>query len=145
MEVTKGIPVSPGMAIAPAVVLDTEEYRISRRVIPPTEVSHEQEHVDMALEAARREVLELRDRTARQIGRETAAIFDFHIGVLTNESFRQRLLDTIAKNCYTAAYAVSVVMRDYQRRFLDMREALFRGRVQDVYCLLYTSPSPRDS
>jgi len=133
MEVKKGIPVSPGVAIAPAVVLDTEEYRISRRIVSPAEIPHEQEHIDLALDAARREVMELRDRTARQLGRETAAIFDFHIGVLTNESFRQRLLDTVTKNRFSASYAVSMVMRDYQRRFLDMREALFSSRIQDVY------------
>jgi phosphotransferase system enzyme I (PtsI) len=133
MEVKKGIPVSPGVVIAPAVVLDAEEYRIGRRTVAPEEAPHEEQHVDMALQAARREVMELRDRTARQLGRETASIFDFHIGVLTNEGFRQRLLDTVVKNHYTAAYAVSLVMRDYQRRFLEMREALFNSRVQDVY------------
>jgi len=135
MEVKKGIPVSPGVAIGPAVVLDTEEYRIAQRVVPADEVRNECSYVNRALEAARREVMDLRDRTALQLGRDTAAIFDFHVGVLTNEGFRQRLLDTICKNRYTAAYSVSVVMREYQRRFLDMKEALFSSRVQDVYDL----------
>ncbi|MBN1342929.1 MAG: phosphoenolpyruvate--protein phosphotransferase [Phycisphaerae bacterium] len=133
MEVKKGIPVSPGVAIAPAVVLDAEEYRITQRTASPDEVPHEQEHVDLALVAARNEVEELRDRTSEHFGRETAAIFDFHLGVLNSESFRQKLLDSVEKNSYTAAYAVSQIMHEYQRRFLDMREPVFNDRVKDVY------------
>jgi phosphotransferase system enzyme I (PtsI) len=133
MEIKKGIPVSPGVATASAVVLDAEEYRILRRTVPPNEVEHEKGHVDMALSAARQEVEELRDRTAERLGHETAAIFDFHLGVLTNESFRQKLLDSVDSNGYTAAYAVSQVMHEYQRRFLDMQDPLFSDRVKDVY------------
>lgn len=133
MDIRKGIPVSPGVAIAPAVVLDVEEYRIRECFVAPDEVSHEQGHVDMALGAARAEFEELRERTSSRLGSETAAIFDFPIGVLTSESFRRKLLDVVAKKRYTAAYAVSQLMREYQKRFLDMHEQLFNDRVKDVY------------
>ncbi len=133
MEVKKGIPASPGVAIAPAVVLDAEEYRITQVFVPPEEVPHELGHVDIALNAAREEVEELRDRTAARLGRETAAIFDFHLGVLTNETLKQKLCDAVSRHNYTAAYAVSQVMHEYQRRFLDIREAVFNDRIKDVY------------
>ncbi len=133
MEIKKGIPVSAGVAIAPALVLDAEEYRITQISAPAKAIKHELGHVDMALSAAREEVEELREQTSEQFGRETAAIFDFHLGVLSNESFRQKLCDCVRENRYTAAYAVSVVMREYQRRFLGMREAVFSDRVKDVY------------
>jgi phosphotransferase system enzyme I (PtsI) len=133
MEIKKGIPVSPGVAIAPAVVLDAEDYRIMQREVALDELTHEKQHIDMALEAARGEVEQLRDQTSERLGRETAAIFDFHIGVLTNDSFRQKLLDTVTKNHYTAAYAVSQVMHEYQRRFRNLKEPVFNDRVKDVY------------
>ncbi len=133
MEVKKGIPVSPGVAIASAVVLDAEDYRITQRTVPPDQVEHEQGHIDMALDAARKDIEDLRDHTAERLGRETAAIFDFHLGVLSNDSFRQKLRDAIADKSYSAAYAVSQVMHEYQRRFLDMNDAVFSDRIKDVY------------
>ncbi len=133
MEIRKGIPASPGVAVAPAVVLDAEDYRITQVSVPPEQVEHELGHVDMALEAARKELTELRDRTAARLGRETAAIFDFHLGVLTNEGFRQKLRDSVSNNCHTAVYAVSRTMHEYQRRFLDIGEPVFNDRVKDVY------------
>ena len=36
-----GIPVSPGVAIGPALVLDREGYRIERCQVDPTEVTEE--------------------------------------------------------------------------------------------------------
>ena len=132
MDIRKGIPVSPGVAIAPAVVLDTEEYRITQHAVPPEAVEHELGHVDMALEGARKDLIALRDQTASRLGQETAAIFDFHVGVLTNESFRQKLLDGVRQSRYTAAYAVSRTMREYRHRFQGIREAVFSDRIKDV-------------
>ena len=38
MEIKKGIAVSPGVAIGPAVVLEAEEYRIRSKNVEPTEI-----------------------------------------------------------------------------------------------------------
>jgi len=35
METKQGIPVSPGVAIGPALVLDTEWFRIPQRLVAP--------------------------------------------------------------------------------------------------------------
>ena len=41
MEIKIGIPVSPGVAIAPALVLDSESFRIPKRFIRKDEVEVE--------------------------------------------------------------------------------------------------------
>ena len=44
METKKGIPVSPGIAFAPAVVIDAEDYRIPRRHLSRSEIKDELAH-----------------------------------------------------------------------------------------------------
>lgn len=53
MEIRKGIPVSPGLAIAPAIVLDSEQFRIPRRSITAEEVEGELARFRQAVERCR--------------------------------------------------------------------------------------------
>ena len=41
MEIKRGIAVSPGVAIGPALVLDTEWFRIPQRIVEPEQVDEE--------------------------------------------------------------------------------------------------------
>ena len=52
MEIKRGIAVSPGVAIGPALVLDTEGFRIPQRFIHPDEVEDEIARLRQALAAA---------------------------------------------------------------------------------------------
>jgi phosphoenolpyruvate-protein kinase (PTS system EI component) len=61
MEIRRGIGVSAGYAIGEAVVLDREEYRISRRTIAPQEVDFELARFAKAVQAA---VAEIRSQLA---------------------------------------------------------------------------------
>ena len=51
MEIKRGIPVSPGVAIGPALVLDTEWFRIPQRSVEPRQVEETERpgsgHVDV--------------------------------------------------------------------------------------------------
>ena len=53
MITKKGINASPGVAIGPALVLDTEEYRIPRRTVDPAQIPVQVRALDAALEASR--------------------------------------------------------------------------------------------
>ena len=48
MEIKRGIPVSPGVAIGPALVLDTEGFRISRRSVRRDQVKDELQRLRQA-------------------------------------------------------------------------------------------------
>jgi len=67
-----------------------------------------------------------------RFGQDTGAIFDFHVSVLKHGKLRQQILDTVAQRKYSAAYAVSVVMQGYQRRWRNMRDQFFAERYRDV-------------
>lgn len=128
----KGTPVSPGIALGPALVLDTQEYQIPHRRIPQEECAAEQRRVEQAFQQTLAEYRDLRDSLSRRMGEDTAAIFDWHIAVLAKDRVRQQILDTIDQKQYTAAYAVSSVLREYQSRFQQMQDRYLSERAADV-------------
>ena len=132
MEIKKGIGVSPGVAICPARVLDAEEYHIPQRRVSPERLEEEFQRLDGALAKSSEELVTLRDRTAKRLGAETAAIFDFHLALLTDRTLLNKVRDVIRREQATAEYGVASVFREYSKEFLDMPEA-FAERVKDVY------------
>lgn len=69
---------------------------------------------------------------AARAGRDTAAVFRWHIGVLTDARLRGEIESLIKKKRHSAAYATSTVMRHQQQRFLQMSDPLLAERVRDV-------------
>ncbi|MCK4624844.1 MAG: phosphoenolpyruvate--protein phosphotransferase, partial [Phycisphaerae bacterium] len=132
MEIKKGIGVSPGVVICQAVVLDAEEYRIPERHISADRAGEEAERLEHALAGARKELTELRDNTAKRLGKETGAIFDFHLALLDDQTLLEKIRDKIKTESVTAEFAVATVLREYAREFLQMPEYLAE-RVKDVY------------
>ncbi len=120
------------MVICQAVVLDAEEYRIPERHISADRAGEEAERLEHALAGARKELTELRDNTAKRLGKETGAIFDFHLALLDDQTLLEKIRDKIKTESVTAEFAVATVLREYAREFLQMPEYLAE-RVKDVY------------
>ncbi len=133
MIVKQGIPAAPGVAIGPALVLDTEEYRIPRRTVHHTEVGAQISVLDGALESSRQEVQEVADATTRKLGAKTGSIFAFHKQMLGDPKLRESVVEMIRKQGYTAAYAFGQEMNRLQRMFLAAPDPYIRERVVDLY------------
>ncbi len=132
MKIKKGIGVSPGVAIANAVVVDTEEFDIPHREVPASQVQGELARLRKAVATSKKEILDLRKRTADRIGKETASIFDFHLGMLEDKVLSRKFSDSVLNGHVTAEYAVASVLRGYAKEFLNMPQYL-ADRVKDVY------------
>lgn len=133
MITKKGIPASPGVAIGPALVLDTEEYRIPRRAVAVAEIAAQVRAIDDALAASRQEVSELTTATARRLGDKTASIFAFHEQILADQRLRSDVVDLINSKRYSAAYAWGQIMNQRQRMFLSINDPYIRERVDDLF------------
>ncbi|MCB9867804.1 MAG: phosphoenolpyruvate--protein phosphotransferase [Phycisphaerales bacterium] len=120
------------MAIAEAVVLDAEEYRIPRRLISATLVDAQCDLTDRAVEASIAELVTQRDDMRGQLGQDASDIFNWHVGVLQAPHLRDQIKQLIREKLFAAAYATSIVMRTYQRRFLKMNDPILAERVRDV-------------
>ena len=132
MEIRKGIPVTPGIALAEALVLDTEDFRIPTRYVEADQIKHELQLLPRAISASIDELKQQRENLERSYGRDLAAIFDFHAGVLQDAKLQREIEDIIAAKSCSAAYAVSRIFLTLQRRFSNLRDPVFAQRIKDI-------------
>jgi phosphotransferase system enzyme I (PtsI) len=133
MEIRKGIAVSPGVAIATAIVLDSEQFRIPRRSIEPGEVEAEVGRFQGAVERALAEIRELRQRVASDVGERLGAIFDVQDALLTDPRVTHEIRELVEREHYAPEYAVSTILRGYAKKFLALPNRYMSERVADVY------------
>jgi len=132
MEILRGTSVAPGAVIGEAVILEAEEYRIPYRTVAADRVDDE---LKLLAEAIRNSIEELGKQAEwlnTHLGRDAANIFDWHVGVLKDERLRSQIETLIREKHAATAHATSVVMRNYQRRFLQMNDPLLVERIRDV-------------
>src|ERR1700674_4072938 len=82
MEIKRGIAVSPGVAIGPALVLDTEWFRIPQRVVAAEQVPDEIERLHRALAAAAADARANKQAVSEKLGRQYGAIFGAHLQLI---------------------------------------------------------------
>jgi phosphotransferase system enzyme I (PtsI) len=114
-----GIAVSPGIAIGPALVIDTEGVRITHRTVPPEHIPDEVERIRRALAEAAAEARETRQRISALHGREVGNIYATQESILDDLTSRGEIDALIRAHSYSAEYAVSRVIRDVIKRLED--------------------------
>jgi phosphotransferase system enzyme I (PtsI) len=124
MKVRRGIAVSPGVAIGPALVLDTEGVRIPHRTVPPEQIPDEIASLREALSEAAQSARDTRQRIAARLGQDIGNIFAAQQTAFEDESFRQRIEHLIRTQNFSAEYAVSRGIREYVNRFEEAASKL---------------------
>jgi len=132
MEILQGISVSPGVAIGEAVILDAEDYRIPYRCVSDDSVEGELRRLNSAIVQSIEELEQQSEWLRSNLGRDAANVFEWHVGVLQDAQLRKGIEQLIADKSASAAYAASTVMRNYQRRFMQMSNPLLVERIRDV-------------
>ncbi len=132
MEIRQGISVSPGVVVREAFVLDSEDFRIPKRVILPDAVEAELARFDRARKEAIEEIGRVEIEGAA-IGREIGAIFKFHALLLEDPKLLEEIHGAVRKDLFTAEYAVSRIFRRYIRQVRSLKDAYMRERSLDIY------------
>ena len=132
MEAIKGIPVSPGVVIGRAFVLDDPVRYVPYRTVPQEDVETQKKRLAQAVSAATGDLEGDRDRAAAQLGPEPAKIFEFHLGLLHDKTLTDKIVQHIEKDRVTAEYAVSEEFRKLTARFRAMDDKVFREKSADV-------------
>ena len=124
MEIRSGIPVSPGVAIGPALVLDTEGVRITHRTVPAELVPDEIVRLRRALDEAAGEARETRRVMTARMGPAFGNIFGAQESLFEDHRLRTEIENAIRRSSYSAEYAVSRVIRDYVKKIEQNAERL---------------------
>jgi phosphotransferase system enzyme I (PtsI) len=101
----KGIGVSPGIAVGPAVVVRWTMPDVPHRVVPRSQVEKEVRRLRAAVKDVRRYIQELKAKAEDRAGVDEARIFDAQILMLEDKQFLSGVADLIRENHLTAEKA----------------------------------------
>lgn len=133
MEIKKGIAVSPGISIANALIIDSEDYRIPHRLIETSQRPTEIQRVRNAFKSAIGELTELEKAQGHTEGSKIKDIFAVHLRFLHDRSLRKKITDLVQSELVTAEYAVSNVLREIALHFSKVQDAYISERAADIY------------
>ncbi len=124
MEYRYGIGVSPGVAIGPALVLDTEGVLIPHRTVAPEQVEGEIVRLGHALDETAAAARGDRERMTVRLGPALGNIYAAQQSMLEDRVVRTQIESRIRAENYSAEYAVSRVIRDFVKRLEDFGRRL---------------------
>ena len=133
MEIKKGIAVSPGISIAKSLIIDSEDYRIPRRKIMPSQRLTEIQRVRNAFQDAIGQLTQLEAQQDQTEGGRIKDIFAVHLRFLRDRSLRRKITDLIHAESVTAEYGVSTVLREIAAHFSNVKDSYISERAADIY------------
>ena len=133
MEIKRGIPVSPGVAIGPALVLDTEWFRIPQRFVDRALIEAEVARLHTALDGAAREAHDSQQAVGAKLGAQYGAIFAAHAQLITDPALAREIEALIRNQRFAAEYAVSQVMRRQAKALESLGDSTLSQRVADLF------------
>ncbi|MET3574398.1 phosphoenolpyruvate--protein phosphotransferase [Bhargavaea ullalensis] len=125
-----GIAASDGIAVAKAFRLEHPVLEAKKRRI--TDTGAELSRLDEALAASRRELEEIRERTAGEIGEEEAEIFSAHLLVLDDPELIGPVKDKIRTDSVNAEHALDETASGFVALFESMDNAYMKERAADI-------------
>ncbi|MBI2803661.1 MAG: phosphoenolpyruvate--protein phosphotransferase [Planctomycetes bacterium] len=132
MEIKRGIPVSPGVAIGTALIVETEGVRIRRRFIDRARVSDEIARLKQALNEAVADAHANRDAISDKVGKQYGAIFAAHALLIEDPELTGEIEQLITQKAFSAEYAVSRTMRRHAKALASLNQPLFSARSSDL-------------
>jgi phosphotransferase system enzyme I (PtsI) len=133
MEIKRGIAVSPGVAIGPALLLDTEWFRLPQRYIDPQHAGAEIQRLKVALEAAGKEARERQETVSHELGPQYGAIFGAQFLMLTDPSLVREVELLVRQDHFAVEYAVSRVIRRYAKALESLEGGHLATRTSDLF------------
>jgi phosphotransferase system enzyme I (PtsI) len=117
MEYRYGNAVSPGIAIGPALVLDSEGVLISHRTVPPEQIDARWPGCTARWTRRPRPPGPDRERMTARLGPALGNIYGAQETMLLSPMLRDQIEARIRAESYSAEYAVSRVIRDFVKQF----------------------------
>jgi phosphotransferase system enzyme I (PtsI) len=133
MEIKRGIPVSPGVAIGPALVLDTEWFRIPDRFVERSSLDQELRRLHQALAAAAAEARKNQQAIADKLGKHYGAIFGAHALLIEDPALGREIEALVRDKKHSAEYAVSRVIRRYAKALESIEHGQMATRSADLF------------
>lgn len=135
MLVKRGIPASPGVAIGPALVFGSEDFRIPNQFTKVDAVETEIVRLRCALENVCRELEEQQKIATERLGQQYGAIFEAHLMMARDPKLIADIESKIRKRRYSPEFAASLVLRRHARKLKELGNTYLAERASDIFDL----------
>ncbi|HTX73801.1 MAG TPA: phosphoenolpyruvate--protein phosphotransferase [Rectinemataceae bacterium] len=133
MKALRGIPASPGVAIAPAFVFYEEaEFSVPAYSLGTEDIRSEWERFLGAVEKARLEVTALRDRALEEAGEDQAAIFESHLLMLSDPDLIERIEADLNTSLRNIEHVIVGIERELVEKLGQADDPGLRDRAADI-------------
>ena len=130
MQSFLGKPVYKGIAMGPVVVLKHDDFQVKRKKAEDTEA--EIIRLEQAKEQAEKQLQVLHDKAVKEVGEDSAAIFEVHQMMLEDEDYLDAIYNMIQTEGVNAEYAVAVTGDNFAEMFASMEDDYMKARAADV-------------
>jgi len=128
----RGQGVSPGIAVGHALVIERRSVPIFRILVPAQGVDGEVARLQRAVALSREQLLAIRDRVAREVGRPHAYIFDAHLLMLEDPLLVERAADVVRADGVNAEWALRTVSEQLRALFDVLSDPYMSERRTDL-------------
>jgi phosphotransferase system enzyme I (PtsI) len=127
-----GIPVSPGVAHGPLVLIDHEEPPIPSHPITPEEVPAEIARFEAALLQTREQILKIREHLSGSLGEKDASIFDAHLLVVEDSTMAEAVKRQLASKLQCVEYVYHHITSAYAESMRQLDDPYLKERAADI-------------
>jgi phosphotransferase system enzyme I (PtsI) len=131
-EELRGVGVSAGIAVGPALVVERDAAPVFRLRLSPEAVEPEVARLSAALDASRTQLLAIKERLSREVGGPHAYIFDAHLLMLDDPLLRDRAVAVIREERVNAEWALRLVSEELHALFGEFSDAYLQERSTDL-------------
>lgn len=127
-----GIPVSPGLAAAPALIVRNEMPAFDRSAITSEQVMEEEDRLNRAIATSMQQITAIMKKVEAAVGGEQAAIFEGHLMILEDEELGDALVENIREKRQSAPAAVEAVCEEHAAALEQLDDEYLRARAADM-------------
>ena len=128
----RGLGVSPGIAVGHALVIERRSVPIFRMIVPPEAVGGQVARLQRAVAQSREQLVAIRERVSREVGRPHGYIFDAQLLMLDDPLLVERAADVVRADHVNAEWALRTVSEQLRELFEALSDAYLRERRTDL-------------
>lgn len=128
----KGIVGSEGIAIGNACLYFKNNFSIDRSTVPKDMIEEEVSKLVYAVEAARKQIQEIREKAYKDLCKDEAEIFDAHLMIINDPALIEEAVNIIRNESISALNAIQKVVDNYIDAFSIMESEYLKERAADI-------------
>ena len=128
----RGIAVNPGTVRGRACVFATKKFfegSVRGATVPPDE---ELAFLEASIKLTKEKTAKLEENALSMISEIDASIFYVHLLFLDDITLINRIRDEITGNHFSLEYSVTLVFKEYQKKFHKLEDQVFRDKIMDL-------------